>query len=109
MRACLYYLCKSPDIYRQVQQEIDEYYHSKSLQGPITYTQSLEMPFFCAVIREATRMFPSITYQLLRESPEEMVIDGKTIPVGTAIGMSPIAANRDPAVWGERWLTPIYP
>lgn len=101
MRACLYYLCKTPDVYRQVQDEIDAYYKSKDLQRPITYQQTLEMPLFCAVIREATRLFPSIVYQLLRYAPEEIVVDGKRIPAGTPIGMSPMAANRDPAVWGE--------
>lgn len=101
MRACLYYLCQAPDAYRRLQREIDEYYKSKDLQRPITYQQTLEMPFFCAVIREATRLFPSIVYQLIRYAPEEMVVDGRKIPLDTPIGMSPAAANRDPKVWGE--------
>ncbi|KAK4493587.1 hypothetical protein PRZ48_015254 [Zasmidium cellare] len=112
MRACLYYLCKHPSAYRKVQQEIDEYYKSKNLQRPITYQQTLELPFFCAVVREATRLFPSIGFQLLRYAPEDIRVDGKTIPAGTAVGMSPMSANRDPKVWGDdaedfnpsRWL-----
>ncbi|KAF2169488.1 hypothetical protein M409DRAFT_20702 [Zasmidium cellare ATCC 36951] len=113
MRACLYYLCKTPDAYRRIQQEIDEYYRSKGLRQPITYQQTLELPFFCAVTREATRLFPSIGYQLLRYAPADMIVEGKRIPIGTVLGMSPTAANRDPQVWGEdadefnpsRWLS----
>ena len=103
MRACLYYICKTPDVYHQVQEEIDTYYKANNLQRPITYQQTLEMPLLCAVIREAIRMFPAIPYQLLRYAPEGMVISGMKIPIGTPVGMSPIAANRDSAVWGESW------
>lgn len=101
MRACLYYLCRAPDAYRRIQQEIDEYYKSRDLRRPITYQQTLEMPFFCAVVREATRLFPSIVYQLIRYAPEEMAVNGRKIPLGTPVGMSPMAANRDPKVWGK--------
>ena len=62
MRSCLYYLCQTPEIYRQVQEEIDAYYKSKNVQRPISYQQALELPLLCAVIREAQRLFPSIVY-----------------------------------------------
>lgn len=100
MRTCLFYLCKNEAIYHQVQQEIDTYYQTHELTGPITYQQTLELPLFCACIREATRLLPSIVYQLLRYAPEDLIVDGKTVPPGTCVGISPIAANRDKAVWG---------
>ena len=35
-----------------------------------------------------------------RTSLEEVEIDGVTIPAGTSVAVSPVAANRDPAHWG---------
>jgi len=36
-----------------------------------------------------------------RTATEDVVIDGTTIPAGTSVAVSPVAANRDPAHWGE--------
>jgi cytochrome P450 len=64
-------------------------------------------------VKEATRLLPSIVYQLLRHVPEQgLTVDGKFIPPSTPVGVSPIAQNRDPTIWGEdadvfrpeRWL-----
>jgi cytochrome P450 len=65
-----------------------------------------------AVIKEATRILPSIVFQLLRHAPENFVVRGELIPAGTPVGISPIAQNRDKDIWGpdanefrpERWL-----
>lgn len=61
------------------------------------------------------RLSPSITFQLLRYAPPSgLVVDGKSIPPGYPGGISPLAQNRDIAIWGkdandfqlERWLDP---
>ncbi|CZT17471.1 related to pisatin demethylase [Ramularia collo-cygni] len=112
MGTCLYYIVRHPDVYQKVQKEIDEYYEQNSLQRAITYQQTQELPYFTAAAREAMRLIPSITYQLPRVMPEEMVVAGRSIPAGTHVGVSPIAANRNKSVWGldanefkpSRWL-----
>ncbi|KAI1245470.1 hypothetical protein MGN70_012360 [Eutypa lata] len=112
LRAALYFTCTRPIVYAKLQAEIDQYYDTRGLSGHITYTQTQELPYLKAVVKEALRLFPSISYQLLRKAPENMVIDGNVIPAGASVGISPRAQNRDPAVWGEdaeefrpeRWL-----
>ncbi|USW56079.1 Putative cytochrome P450 [Septoria linicola] len=91
MRTCLYELCRSPEWYKK---------------------QTLDLPMLCATIREAMRLLPSITYPLYRYAPPGMEVGSYSIPAGTAIGMSPGAANRNKSVWGDdadqfrpdRWL-----
>ncbi|KAF3387027.1 Cytochrome P450 momooxygenase [Penicillium rolfsii] len=112
MRACLYYVCKHPPVYRRLQAEIDEYFDARPDQKSLTYNQVRQLPYLNAVICEATRLHPSIMYQLLRQAPEDLTVDGHKIPRGTAVGISPRAQNRDRAIWGddaddfrpERWL-----
>jgi cytochrome P450 len=65
-----------------------------------------------AVVKEATRLLPSIVFQLLRHTPENFVVRGEHIPAGTSVGISPISQNRDRDIFGEdanefrpeRWL-----
>jgi len=113
IRAVFDYLMRNPQHMNRLQSEIDDFYESQKLSTPITYAQTLTLPFLQAVILEATRLFPSIIYQLPRHSPEEgITIDGKQIPRGVDIGISTLTMNRDKAIFGddaemfrpERWL-----
>ena len=112
MRTCLYYICLHPQVYRKLQKEIDDYYETNGLHEPISYSQTQGMPYLVAVAKEAMRLLPSIVYQLLRYCPENLSVNGKSIPAGTPVGVSPIAQNRDRDIWGpdadefrpERWL-----
>ena len=113
MRSCLYYLCRDKAVYDRVEREVEEFYAANELTTAITYTQTQTLPYLRAVVAEATRLLPSIVFNLLRYTPADgMTIDGKYIPGGTPIGISPIAQNRDRKIWGddanefrpERWL-----
>lgn len=114
MRACLYYVCTHPAVYKRLQAEIDEYFAARPGQQGIPYNEARQLPYLQAVVSEATRLHPSIVYQLLRRAPSPggMTVAGHAIPAGTAVGISPRAQNRDRAVWGEdadcfrpeRWL-----
>ncbi|KAI1611225.1 cytochrome P450 [Exophiala viscosa] len=112
MRACLHYLALNPEAYRETQRAVDKYYEDKSLDRPIKYNETQEIPYLVAVIKEATRIFPSIVFQLLRHAPKDFEVRGKSIPAGTPVGISPISQNRDKDIWGpdanefrpERWL-----
>ncbi|KAH7388967.1 cytochrome P450 [Cadophora sp. MPI-SDFR-AT-0126] len=113
MRSCIEYVCSKPDVYRKLQEEVDNFYATNTPNKPITYLQTQQLPYLNAVVKEALRLRPSIIGQLLRHTPEGgLVIDGNFIPANTPIGMSPLAQNRDKKVWGddanefkpERWL-----
>jgi cytochrome P450 len=112
MRACLYYVCSHSRVYQRLQKELDDYFAGRPDQGSISYNEARRLTYLNAVISEATRLHPSIIYQLLRKAPENMTVDGYTIPRGTSVGISPRAQNQDPAIWGEdanefrpeRWL-----
>ncbi|EXJ76401.1 uncharacterized protein A1O5_00909 [Cladophialophora psammophila CBS 110553] len=111
IRTCLYYICTHPQVYKQLQEEVDSFYEANNLDSPITYTQTQQLTYLRAVVTEALRLLPSIVWPLLRYSPG-LTIDGRYIPEGVEIGISPIAQNRDTAVFGddasefrpERWL-----
>jgi hypothetical protein len=92
--------------------EVDAFYDEHNGAAP-TYLETQQMPYLVAVVREATRLFPSIPFQLLRHVPKTgLEVDGYRLREGTRVGVSAIAANRDPAIWGadaeefrpERWL-----
>lgn len=113
IRACLQAICLRREVYERLQAEIDQYYEKAQLAEPISYLQCQNLPYLLAVTREAMRLLPSIVFQLLRYSPDTgLTVNGKYIPPGTPVGISPIAQNRDPQIWGsnadkfwpERWL-----
>lgn len=113
MQACIEAVCSRRRVYKKLQTEIDEYYGKNGLIEPITYLQTQELPYLNAVAKEAMRLRQSIIAQLLRHTPEEgLTVDGKYIPPFTPVGISPLAQNRDEAIWGddanefrpERWL-----
>ncbi|KAJ5371830.1 Cytochrome P450 E-class group I [Penicillium concentricum] len=100
--------------YTKLTHEIDSFYVTQNLEGrEIKYTECLELPYLQAVVKEGLRMHPSIQFQLPRSAPEGGVtICNAFVPGGTEISMSPLASNRDKAVFGkdadiwnpERWL-----
>lgn len=112
MRTCLYYISKYPKYYHLVQEEVDNLYAKNDLKQPITYIQTQQLPMLQAVVKEATRLLPSIVFQLLRHTPENFQVRGEHIPAGTPVGISPIVQNRDRDIFGEdadefrpeRWL-----
>ncbi|KAJ5971321.1 Cytochrome P450 E-class group I [Penicillium vulpinum] len=114
IRAVLGPLVVDRTCYTRLTVEIDSFYTSQNLEGrEIRYTECLELPYLQAVIKEGLRMHPSIQFQLPRFAPEGGVtICDAFIPGGTEISMSPLASNRDKAVFGkdadvwnpDRWL-----
>lgn len=112
MRTCVYYICSHDHVYQRLQKEVDTFCESHHLDQPISYRETQDLPYLQAVVKEALRMLPSIVWQLLRHAPPGLVVDGKVIPAGTCVGISPLAQNRDRAIWGEdadqfrpeRWL-----
>ena len=109
------HLLRHPHDYARVQREVDETYANNSLKTPgeLNYLLAEKIPFLNACIKEATRLNPSILWQLPRETPAEGVtIAGYFISPGMTVSISPISQNRCKEIYGEdadewrpeRWL-----
>ena len=92
MRTCLYYICRDPTVYACLQSEIDDFYETNNLTDPITYMQTQQLSYLQAVIKEATRLIPSIVYQLLRYTlAGGLIVDGE---------IRPVLPIHDQTIWG---------
>ncbi|KAF2180296.1 cytochrome P450 oxidoreductase [Zopfia rhizophila CBS 207.26] len=114
LRAIVYYLCKNPSCMAKVVQEIDAADEQGKLSIPITYKETTTvLRYFCAVLKEATRLHPSVGLLMERHVPAEGVtMNGRFIPGGTIVGINPWVTNRDETLFPnpddfdpERWLT----
>ncbi|USP74120.1 hypothetical protein yc1106_01394 [Curvularia clavata] len=108
-------LLQHPEDYQRVQRDVDKAYAKNGLNtaSSLTYLMAEKIPFLSACIKEATRLTPSIVWQLPRETPKDgVVIAGHYIPSGTTISSNPVSQNRLKEVFGEdaddwrptRWL-----
>jgi cytochrome P450 len=115
MRACIFYVALSPPTYARLQREIDTACDNQGIQQTaIPYQLTKDLPFLQAVIKESARLWPSIVWQLPRDSPQGgIMVNGRYfIPEGYSISLSPMAQNRDPEIYGsdakefrpDRWL-----
>ena len=109
MRACFYYLMKNPEIYKQVQAEVD----AATLSSPVRYTEAAKLPLLCATIKEAMRLHPSVGYNMGRIAPAGgLMVSGTHIPAGWWVGMNAAVVGYDEDVYGPdassfrpaRWL-----
>ncbi|KAH0349341.1 cytochrome P450, partial [Aureobasidium melanogenum] len=109
MRAALYHLNTNPAVLQKLREEIDVF----DADGPLSYKQTQQLPYLKAVVRESLRMYSPVPAQLYRIVPSGgLSIDDRFIPSGTVVGISSLAQNRDPAIFGldanifnpDRWL-----
>jgi cytochrome P450 len=113
MRAIIVYLGLHIDIYKRLQKDIDGFYTANELGAlePLTFNQTKKIPLIRAVVAEAVRLVPAICGQLLRVSPG-ITVDKYWIPRGYTIGISAMAVNKEPSIFGDdadkfrpdRWL-----
>ena len=113
MRSVLFFLSTNRDVFERLKTEVDEFCERNEALRAISYSQTQQLPYLKAVVRESLRMYPSIPAQLYRFAPEGgLSIEGQHIAPGTIVSISPLAQNRDKAVYGEdadqfrgeRWL-----
>ena len=108
--AALYYILKNPRVLEKVKQELNP----RKVQLPVSWKATQEMPYFEAVMKEASRMHPGVGLMLERIVPEGgfTLPDGKFLPEGTIVGMNPWVISRNEKYFGkdtdefipERWL-----
>lgn len=102
----------NPEKLQKCRDEIEA--HSETLSSPIRYAESIaQLPYTCACIKEAMRLFPSVALSMQRHAPATGVeLSGIFIPAGWRVGINPAIVHHDRSVFGddaddfipERWL-----
>jgi cytochrome P450 len=102
LRAILYFLCRTPQAYTKLQNEIDNAYDSGAASSPIRYIEGTKLEYLNAVITEALRAHAATGFVLEREVPEGGVtISGTFIPAGTIVGINSWVMHANKEVYGE--------
>ncbi|KAK7942479.1 Cytochrome P450 monooxygenase vrtE [Apiospora aurea] len=114
IRAIFYYALHEPRAYRKLEEEILAADLGNTEDKVAPFAACCKLPYLEAVVREAMRMHPGVCMLLERYVPAEGLTlpDGRFVPAGTAVGVNPYVAGRNPGVWGadadtyrpERWL-----
>lgn len=90
----LYLLAQHPEIYRQVQTEVDALHHEPTVA---------DLPRLGAVLRvfkEALRMYPPLPLYA-RDTTEDIVVGGYQIPKNTPVLISPLGTHYRPELWTD--------
>jgi len=85
-------LGKNKDYIELLQQE------AKAFECTKDFDQLLSAPYLGAVIDEAMRLWPPV-WVTRREVSKETVVNGKSIPKGATVLISPYLSHRNPVVW----------
>ncbi|KAL3459726.1 cytochrome P450 [Aspergillus heterothallicus] len=113
LRAIFYYLMKNPATYQKLISEIDEAQAQGKLSDFITCSESLQLPYLQAVMKEALRLHPGVQMLLERVVPEGgATVCGTYLSAGTIVGINPVVIHYSKEVFGsdvnsfrpERWL-----
>lgn len=83
LRAILYYIVTNPEVYAKLMDEIHQFAKDGQISDPVTFAESLKMPYFCACVKEALRMHSAVGYVLPRHVPKGgRTIAGRFFPEG---------------------------
>lgn len=113
MQSFFYYVLNSPEVYANIQKEIDEAQKAGQLSSIVQYAEALKLEYFQACLKEAMRIRPAVGLGIYRTVPPEGVkIDGQFFPGGTEVAVNGWVLHRDEAVFGqdtevyrpERWF-----
>ncbi|XMA15857.1 hypothetical protein WAI453_008648 [Rhynchosporium graminicola] len=117
LSAVFYYLLKNPRCMEKLYQELDEKaregHFGDNEQGVVTFSESQELVYMDACIKEAFRMHPAPGLPLERIVPASGAdIAGHFVKGGTIVGVSAWVIHRNREIFGEdvdvfrpeRWL-----
>ena len=101
----LCHLLKDPTWLKTIMEEQKKIFAQKKKDGlfpsTLTYDEICnDMPMFDQVLSETLRLHPPF-FQLSRAVKEDTTFQGKLIPKGHIINISPGAAHRLPQLWGD--------
>jgi cytochrome P450 len=106
----------APRVYAALKSEIDVALADGTIPptGNIEWTQSQNLPYFQACLKEAMRLRPAVGLNITRyaPAPDGVEIDGRHYPAGTRLAVNGWVLHRDKAIFGsdaeffrpERWL-----
>ncbi|KAG1781986.1 cytochrome P450 [Suillus placidus] len=130
---CVYLLAQHPRVQARLRSEISDAMKSSRLQeeddipsAELPYDVLMSLPFLDAIVKETLRLYPSLPL-MIRTTTEATTLplhfptrsrsgehtSAVTIPQGTHVVISILAANRHQGIWGadanewrpERWLS----
>lgn len=109
----IYYLCKFPDVQKQLREEIRSYLPRTFDQDAITAEKFRSMPYLQAVREEVLRLAPALPVAG-RRAMADTYVGSQLIPKGSTVLIAIAAINCSKAIWGEdaldfnpeRWMQP---
>jgi len=113
LSSVLYYLSKYPEARRKLEKEIETAISEGKASNPITYAESVKLPYLSAVINEAMRIHPATGFILERRVPKNgTTLNGIYLPENTVVGVNAWALHYNKDVFGpdvqafrpERWI-----
>lgn len=113
LSAILYYLLHNPLAFQKLRSEIKKAVEEGKCTFPqIKFSESQNLPYLQAVIKEALRMHPATGLPLWRVVPAPGAeISGHYFPGGTVIGVNTWVAHNNPSIFPhpeefrpERWI-----
>jgi cytochrome P450 len=117
LSSVFYFLLKNPNcltaLYRELDEKDAQGFFSGSEAGIVTWSESQELPYLDACIKESFRLHPAPGLPIERVVPKEGTeIAGVFVKGGTIVGCNAWVVHRRPEVFGEdvetfrpeRWL-----
>ncbi|KAH7171270.1 cytochrome P450 [Dactylonectria macrodidyma] len=113
LRSIMYFLLRSPQTYKRLQEEIASFDAQGKISDPVTFGETINMPYLQAVMKEAMRVHPAVQWSLPRYvPPSNLQLNSFTIPAGAEVGVNPYVIHRNKLIFGddadqfrpERWL-----
>ncbi|KAI0201182.1 cytochrome P450 [Astrocystis sublimbata] len=116
MQSFFWLTLTAPRVYSTLKAEMDAAVADGTIPptGNIEWTQSQNLPYFQACLKEAMRVRPAVGLNITRyaPSPDGVEIDGRHYPAGTRLAVNGWVLHRDRGIFGsdadffrpERWL-----
>jgi cytochrome P450 len=112
LSSIMWHLLSYPETLHKLRSEIDEFTTSGRCGSTPSFSETLKMPYFQAVMKEALRMHAATGLPMWRTVPDGGAeIQGRIFPAGTVVGINTWVAHYDESVFPdartfrpERWL-----
>ncbi|KAI1379669.1 putative cytochrome P450 [Hypoxylon crocopeplum] len=103
-----YFLTTHPEMLKRLEHEVRSAFKSEE---EITLTSVGQLSFMLACLNESLRCYPPFVTGAPRQTPKDVIIDGKFVPQGTVLSVFQYAINHDERYWNEprkfapeRWM-----
>ena len=96
LRAIIFHLCANPETLANLRREIKLFSSNGKLSNPATFSETCQMPYLNACIKEALRCNPPVGLPLQRVVPKRgQVIAGRFFAEGTLVGINAWVVHRN--------------